>query len=142
MHQLPVVDKGYSGDGLRNCVISSTLLREKLKSCIELENFDFLKETWLQTTEILKIPVYQSQIWFWTIVQLHQQEWRKLHTLSRVHRIIREIEILKRVSFEEKIALIIGVFFRHAYFHPRSDLNSLVGIYKILRKVRNFLQSF
>ena len=114
--------------------VSSTDFRARIAGQVTEEQFGTIRECWFSATKDL--PQEFATVWFWKLVQLYSESWRKYHNLQHIFELISKISDVRKnyeregitglVSAEEHF-LILTAFFHDAIYTPTSKLNEKVS---------------
>lgn len=114
--------------------MSSTDFRARIAGQVNEEQFGIIRDSWFSATK--ELPQEFTIVWFWRLVQLYSESWRKYHNLQHIFELIHKISDARKNYQREGITglvlaeeqfLILTAFFHDAIYTPTSKFNEKVS---------------
>lgn len=103
--------------------VSSTDSRALLHELLGVEPFKQLQERWSQSVDKHVTDVSAAVSYFWRLVSLYTEPWRRYHTLEHIKELLEGVEKLTDLEAQEREYLTIAAFFHDAIYIPAKSDN-------------------
>ena len=103
--------------------ISSTDSRTQLHDLLGVDRFKMLQGQWSQSISKHVGNASTAASYFWRLVNLYSEPWRRYHTLEHICELLEGVGRLEDLKPEEREYLAIAAFFHDAIYIPANSDN-------------------